>query len=82
MTITLYIMRRRRIFFQGKGTTFTKNGQNRSKKTRKKAPPLVSPKSETRGAFLCGFYFGLPKAGKGSTLYRLRQKISRSLVSE
>ena len=55
MTIMLYIRRRRRIFFQVKGTTLTKNGPNRSKKKHIRKPPLVSPKSETRGgAFLCG----------------------------
>ena len=55
MTITLYIMRRRRIFFQGKGTTFTKNGQNRSKKKHiRKPPPLFPPNLKQGGAFLSG----------------------------
>ena len=34
----------------------------------KKAPPLVSPRFSTRGAFLCGFYFWTAEDGQGSTL--------------
>ena len=83
MIIMLYITRRRRNFFEVKGTTFTKNDQNRSKKNHvRKPPPLLAPDFQQGGAFLYGFYFGPPKAGKGSTLYRRRRKIFRILVYE
>ena len=63
MTIKLYIRRRRRIFFQVKGTTFTKNDRKSVEiKPHKKAPPLLAQDFQQGGAFLCGFYFGPPEA--------------------
>ena len=53
MTITLYIMRRRRIFFQGKGTTFTKKHEKiqMKKKSEEKIKFLHRSKTSKNSIF-------------------------------